>query len=103
MFGEDDALEPVTRSSFYNWRTDEASIRDAMSWPYDGLLFDVEQNDLWRQPRRTLERTAEPDTARTRSARRDGAGSQAGAPIGKTSTTRAWLVVRAGADFERVT
>lgn len=30
----------------HDW-TDEAAIRSAMAWPLRGLLFDVEQNDLW--------------------------------------------------------
>jgi hypothetical protein len=27
--------------------TDDAAIRRALAWPFEGLLFDVEQNDLW--------------------------------------------------------
>ena len=31
----------------WDWCTDDEGIRRAMSWPLDGLIFDVEQNDLW--------------------------------------------------------
>jgi hypothetical protein len=27
--------------------TDEAAIRRALAWPFEGLLFDVEENGLW--------------------------------------------------------
>lgn len=30
-----------------DWRTDEAAIRSSLNWPLEGLLFDVENNDLW--------------------------------------------------------
>jgi hypothetical protein len=30
----------------HDW-TDEAAIRSMLAWPFDGLLFDVENNDLW--------------------------------------------------------
>ncbi|NBW06660.1 MAG: hypothetical protein EBR82_01375 [Caulobacteraceae bacterium] len=32
----------------YDWRTDETQIRDMLRWPLEGLLFDVENNALWR-------------------------------------------------------
>lgn len=35
------------RPSFYNWRTDAEAIREAIAWPLEGLLFDVENNVLW--------------------------------------------------------
>jgi hypothetical protein len=31
----------------YEWRTDIQEIRRALAWPRDGLIFDVEHNDLW--------------------------------------------------------
>ncbi len=31
----------------YDWRTDNEVIRGMLRWPYEGLLFDVENNNLW--------------------------------------------------------
>ena len=31
----------------YDWRSDDAAIRDRLNWPLEGLLFDVENNALW--------------------------------------------------------
>ena len=31
----------------WDWRADDAGIRHALKHPLDGLLFDVEHNDLW--------------------------------------------------------
>lgn len=31
----------------WDWRTDDADIRQALQHPLDGLLFDLEHNDLW--------------------------------------------------------
>lgn len=31
----------------WDWRSDDAGIRRALSHPLDGLLFDLEHNDLW--------------------------------------------------------
>jgi hypothetical protein len=31
----------------YDWCGDEGTILDALAWPFEGLLFDVEKNDLW--------------------------------------------------------
>ncbi|ESQ83241.1 hypothetical protein AEAC466_13395 [Asticcacaulis sp. AC466] len=31
----------------YDWRTDNPTLRGMLDWPYDGLIFDVEQNALW--------------------------------------------------------
>jgi len=31
----------------YDWRTDNQQIRQALAWPFEGLLFDVENNRLW--------------------------------------------------------
>jgi hypothetical protein len=42
-------LIAADRPSFYDWACDDAAISEALAWPLDGLLFDVEQNDLWMQ------------------------------------------------------
>lgn len=34
-------------SKGWDWRTDDAEIRRALEHPLEGLLFDVENNDLW--------------------------------------------------------
>jgi len=34
-------------SSFYDWRGDKDVLNDALAWPLEGLLFDVENNSLW--------------------------------------------------------
>ena len=31
----------------YDWRSDDDQIRAMLKWPLEGLLFDVENNDLW--------------------------------------------------------
>ena len=31
----------------YDWRQDDESIRKALRWPLEGILFDVEENDFW--------------------------------------------------------
>ncbi|MET1113060.1 MAG: SMI1/KNR4 family protein [Allosphingosinicella sp.] len=31
----------------YDWRSDDDPIRQALQWPLEGLLFDVEQDVLW--------------------------------------------------------
>lgn len=31
----------------YDWRTENTAIRSMLDWPYEGLLFDVEQNSFW--------------------------------------------------------
>lgn len=31
----------------YDWRSDGDQIREMLKWPLEGLLFDVENNDLW--------------------------------------------------------
>lgn len=45
----------------HDWRTDETAIRAALSWPLEGLLFDVENNGLWWP-----EWGERPDTAQAR-------------------------------------
>lgn len=37
------------RPSFHNWSTDDDAIVGAYEWLSDGLVFDVEQNDLWQR------------------------------------------------------
>lgn len=43
----------------YDWRTDENEIREKLSWPLEGLLFDVERNALWFPSWGERPRTAE--------------------------------------------
>lgn len=31
----------------YDWRHDDEAIKRALSWPLEGLIFDIENNDLW--------------------------------------------------------
>ncbi|HEY5071247.1 MAG TPA: SMI1/KNR4 family protein [Caulobacteraceae bacterium] len=47
----------------WDWRSDEADIRAMLSWPLEGLLFDVENDDLWwpewgERPTRAEDRAA---------------------------------------------
>jgi hypothetical protein len=35
------------RPAFYNWLTDKEEIARLLAWPVDGLLYDVQHNDLW--------------------------------------------------------
>lgn len=46
-FEENGRLSPREGPGFYDWRTDDDAIRAAMARPAQGLLFDVEQNELW--------------------------------------------------------
>src|SRR5438094_2772059 len=48
-FVEGNKLVPRKEPSFYNWLTDKDSLQRAFRWPAEGLLFDVERNDLWLQ------------------------------------------------------
>lgn len=34
---------------FPNWRQDNALLRDQLSWPSEGILFDVEYKSYWRE------------------------------------------------------
>jgi hypothetical protein len=43
-----DKLRPAERPSFYNWLTDVETLREYLDWPLEGLLFDVENADLWQ-------------------------------------------------------
>lgn len=39
-----------SRSRFPNWRKDsEDFIRERLSWPTEGICFDIEHNGVWRQ------------------------------------------------------
>ena len=31
----------------YDWRTDNTAIRRKLDWPYEGLLFDIENDSFW--------------------------------------------------------
>lgn len=31
----------------FDWRSDDAAIREALAWPLDGLFFDLEHAGLW--------------------------------------------------------
>jgi hypothetical protein len=33
--------------SYFDWQKDDEALLDALNWPLEGLLFDVENNDLW--------------------------------------------------------
>lgn len=37
----------VTGSRFPNWRKLDKALRRQLDWPLEGLLFDIEHNDLW--------------------------------------------------------
>ncbi len=39
--------ELSTRPAFYNWQEGTKEVREAYTNLMDGILFDVEQNDLW--------------------------------------------------------
>jgi hypothetical protein len=72
-FVDYNAMRPVERPAFFDWRRDEEAIRDALGWPLEGLLFDVENNVLWSPTW-----GARPDTAEERKARLE--AIMAGAP-----------------------
>ncbi|HMB46713.1 MAG TPA: SMI1/KNR4 family protein, partial [Afifellaceae bacterium] len=33
--------------SFFDWRRDEEALQAAFQWPLEGLMYDVENDDLW--------------------------------------------------------
>jgi hypothetical protein len=37
---------PVS-NGFPNWRHDDAALKQQLSWPRDGICFDVEESDFW--------------------------------------------------------
>lgn len=47
-FGDDDRMVLDESPGFYHWQRDEAAIRAAWTGVVDGLVFDVENNALWR-------------------------------------------------------
>jgi hypothetical protein len=62
-FVEDGSLRAIERPAFFDWRNDGDAIRDALAWPLEGILFDVERNSLWppswgRRPDTVHERRA---------------------------------------------
>ena len=40
-------LVPIDEPSFYDWQRDRDALRRRFAWPLEGLLFDIEHNDLW--------------------------------------------------------
>ena len=46
-FVEGRGMRAVERPAFFDWRRDDEDIREALAWPLDGLLFDIENNALW--------------------------------------------------------
>jgi hypothetical protein len=46
-YENDSQLVPGEAPSFYNWRIEGEAIKRAMAWPLEGLIFDLEHNDLW--------------------------------------------------------
>lgn len=62
-YGDDDELVPHDCAGFYHWIREADEIHAALAEVFDGLLFDVEENGLWRgswgpRPRSTDERRA---------------------------------------------
>lgn len=47
-YGDDDELVPYTCAGFYHWHAKADEIRAALADVFAGLLFDVEENRLWR-------------------------------------------------------
>lgn len=48
-YSDESHMIPITLPSFYNWQTDTVAIVEAYGWLVEGLLFDVQYNDLWPQ------------------------------------------------------
>lgn len=48
-YADERQMIPITSPSFYNWQTDAVAIEEAYEWLVEGLLFDVQDNDLWPQ------------------------------------------------------
>lgn len=40
-------MMPTTAPSFYNWQTDTEAIQTTYEWLVEGLVSDVQHNDLW--------------------------------------------------------
>ena len=47
-FIDESRMRAIERPGFYHWLRDDAEIRAAFDWLTDGLAFDVEHNQLWR-------------------------------------------------------
>lgn len=46
-FADDGTLQAVERPGFYDWVRDEHAINERLAWPLEGIVFDVEHNNLW--------------------------------------------------------
>ncbi len=57
---------PTTAPSFYNWQRDTEAIQAAYEWLVDGLLFDVQHNNLWLESWGAKPSTAEEQETRVR-------------------------------------
>ncbi len=42
-----DMHEIEDQPSYFDWRRDETALTDALEWPLEGIMFDVENNSLW--------------------------------------------------------
>jgi hypothetical protein len=47
-FVDSERMKSIERPGFYHWLRDDAAIRAAFTNVTDGLVFDVEHNQLWR-------------------------------------------------------
>jgi hypothetical protein len=65
-FARDNAMIPSTAPSFYNWQTDTESIQAAYEWLVEGLVFDVQWDNLWPQSWGAKPTTLEAQEARVR-------------------------------------
>jgi hypothetical protein len=59
-------METIARPGFYHWVRDESAIREAFNWLVDGLVFDVEHNQLWRDSWSWGVRPQSPEDRRSR-------------------------------------
>jgi len=46
-FADDNMMVPRTTPSFYNWQTNITSIQATHEWLVQGLVFDIQWNNLW--------------------------------------------------------
>jgi len=65
-YADEKTMIPVTAPSFYNWQTDTEAIEAAYEWLVEGLLFDVQYNNLWPQSWGAKPTTLEEQEARLR-------------------------------------
>jgi hypothetical protein len=63
---DDKTMIPITTPSFYHWQRDTQAIQTAYAWLVEGLVFDVQQNDLWAQSWGAKPNTAEAQEVRMR-------------------------------------